>query len=117
MASSLSNFVNNLFDKIYKFKSKYRHEDEKCEICGIKYKYCDCFLENSNFKDDLIEYKCLCYNKNYQHKIDQNLRELFFNTNKCSKKDNNKFTLLLRKGIYPYEYMDDWERFNETSLS
>ena len=50
MASSLSNFVNNLFDKIYKFKSKYRHEDEKREICGIKYKYCDCFLENSNFK-------------------------------------------------------------------
>ena len=28
----------------------------------------------------------------------------------------NKFILLLRKGIYPYEYMDSWERFNETSL-
>ena len=24
--------------------------------------------------------------------------------------------LLLRKGIYPYEYMDNWERFDETSL-
>ena len=22
----------------------------------------------------------------------------------------------LRKGVYPYEYMDDWEKFNETSL-
>ena len=22
--------------------------------------------------------------------------------------------LLLRKGVYPYEYMDSWERFNET---
>ena len=22
---------------------------------------------------------------------------------------------LLRKGVYPYEYMDSWERFNETS--
>ena len=21
-----------------------------------------------------------------------------------------------KKGIYPYEYMDNWERFNETSL-
>ena len=20
------------------------------------------------------------------------------------------------KGVYPYEYMDDWEKFNETSL-
>ena len=27
----------------------------------------------------------------------------------------NKFVLLLRKGVYPYEHMDSWERFNETS--
>ena len=25
----------------------------------------------------------------------------------------NKFVLLLRKGVYPYEYMDSWERFSE----
>ena len=24
--------------------------------------------------------------------------------------------MLLRKGVYPYEYMGSWERFNETSL-
>ena len=30
--------------------------------------------------------------------------------------DTNKFVLLLRKGVYPYEYMDSQERFNETSL-
>ena len=30
--------------------------------------------------------------------------------------DINKFILLLRKGVYPYEYMDSWERFDETSL-
>ena len=24
--------------------------------------------------------------------------------------------MLLRNGVYPYEYMDNWERFNETSL-
>ena len=35
----------------------------------IKYKYC-CFLEYTNFKDDLIKYKCLFCNKNYQHKFD-----------------------------------------------
>ena len=28
----------------------------------------------------------------------------------------NKFILLLRKGVYPYEYMDDWKKFNETLL-
>ena len=30
--------------------------------------------------------------------------------------DINKFVSLLRKGVYPYEYMDSWERFDETSL-
>ena len=30
--------------------------------------------------------------------------------------DVNKFVLLLRKGVYPYEYMDSWTKLNETSL-
>ena len=29
----------------------------------------------------------------------------------------NKFVMLLRKGVYPYEYMDSLEKFNETSLT
>ena len=28
----------------------------------------------------------------------------------------NKFVLLLRKGAYSYEYINNWEKFNETSL-
>ena len=32
----------------------------------------------------------------------------------CSE-DINKFISLLRKGVYPYEYMDSWGRFDETS--
>ena len=28
----------------------------------------------------------------------------------------NKFVMLLRKGVYPYEYMDSWEKFDETAL-
>ena len=24
--------------------------------------------------------------------------------------------MFLRKGVYPYEYIDDWENFNETTL-
>ena len=30
--------------------------------------------------------------------------------------DLNKFFLLLRKGIYPYEYIDSWERFDENTI-
>ena len=40
----------------------------------------------------------------------------FPNTYQLCNKDPNKFALLLRKGIYPYEYIDSWERFNEESL-
>ena len=69
--------------------------------------YCDCFLEYTNFKDDLIEYKCLCCKKSYQRKFNEKLKERFFNTYKFSNHDNNKFILLLWKGVYPYEYMDD----------
>ena len=74
---------------------------------------CDYFLEYTNFKDNLIEYKCLCCNKNYQHKFDEMTKERLFNTSKFSNHDNNKFILLSRKDVYPYEYMNDWERFNE----
>ena len=30
--------------------------------------------------------------------------------------DINKFVLLLREVVYPYEYMASWKRINETSL-
>ena len=30
--------------------------------------------------------------------------------------DVNRFVLSLRKGIYPYEYIDSWEKFDETAL-
>ena len=84
---------------------------------GIKYKYCNCFHEYRNFRDDLIEYKCLCCsNKNYQQKIDDKIKKKFVNAWKFSNHDNNKFNLLLQKGVHPYEYMNDWVKINETSL-
>ena len=75
------------------------------------------FLKYINFKDDLIEYKYLCCNKNYQQKFDEKLMEKFLNKYKFSNHDNIKFILLLQKGVYLYEYIEqDWEKFNEISL-
>ena len=34
------------------------------QICRIRYKNCDYLFGYTNFKDDLIEYKCLYYNNN-----------------------------------------------------
>ena len=85
----------------------------------LKKKDCDCFLEHTNSKDNLIEYECLFWNKNYQKKFDENfffLKKIFFNTYKFSNHGINKFILLLRKGVCPYKYMDNWDKFNEISL-
>ena len=39
------------------------------------------------------------------------------NTFKYFNNEMNKFILLLIKGVYPNEYKDDWENFNETTLA
>ena len=41
MTSSLANLVNNLAEGVYKIKCKYRHDNKKCETCGIKHKDCE----------------------------------------------------------------------------
>ena len=40
----------------------------------------------------------------------------FPNTHQFCNEDINKLVLLLRKSVYPYEYMNSWERLDETSL-
>ena len=90
MTSSLLNLVDNLAAGIHKIRCKYGHDNKKYETFGIKYKEC-C----RNVKDDLIECKCLCCNKNYQRKFDENLKKQFTNTYKFSNQDVNKFILLL----------------------
>ena len=109
LTSSLSNLVNNLVDRIHKIKYKYRQDDKKHEAWRIRNEYCDCFLEYTNLKDDLIAYKYSFCKKNHLRKFDENLRKRLFNTYKYSNHDINKFILLLRKGVYPCENLDFWE--------
>ena len=41
----------------------------------------------------------------------------FPSTRKCKyNKDDYDLNLLVQKGVYPYEYMDSWERFNDTEF-
>ena len=67
-----------------------------------------------------MKYKCLSCNKDYSNKIDEGLEKQFKNTfkfpNNVSDNDINQFILLLRKGVYPYKFMAEWEKFNETTL-
>ena len=59
--------------------------------------------------------KTLCCSKNHQQMFDEKLKDLF-NKYNFSNHDNNKLILLLCKGVYFQEYMDDQEELNETSL-
>ena len=98
MTTSLSNLVDNLTEGIRK---------TKCNDC-------DCFLES--VKGNSIKYKWFIFNKNYSNKIDEEFKKSIKNTFKFSNSDINEFILLLRKGVYPHEYMDESEKFNKTSL-
>ena len=100
MATSLLDLNDNLTEVIHR----------------IKCKYCDWFLKYENVKENSIKYECISCNK-YSNKIDEELQKRFKNTFKFSNNDINKFISLLRKGVYPYEYMDAWEKFNETSFA
>ena len=67
-------------------------------------------------RDDKLIFRCFERKKNYQKDFNKDLINRFANTYEFCNKDINRFILLLRKGIYPYEYIDSWERFDETSL-
>ena len=41
------------------------------------------------------------------------IQERFYNTYQICNKNIEKFKLILRKGVYLYEYMDSWKEFNE----
>ena len=99
ISTSLSNLVSNLSEGPY---------NDRCIDC----KSC---LDYVTTKDELIFRYFRC-KKNYEKNFNEELIQRFANTYEFCNRDLNKFILLLRKGIYPYEYMDSWQRFDETSL-
>ena len=51
-----------------------------------------------------------------QKTFDENLKKRFANAYKVCNHAINKFMLLLREGVHPFKYMDNWKKFSETSL-
>ena len=47
---------------------------KKCETCGVRYKYCDSFLEYTNSTYNLIEYVRLCCNKKCQQNFHKKIK-------------------------------------------
>ena len=96
MSSSLTHSVDNLSEinkKIEKSENKFI-DNFRSMLASVSHNVDK--ISKINKKLSLIE-----------------LNEKFHNTYQLCNKDLNKFALLLRKDVYPYEYMDSWERFNE----
>ena len=100
MAMSLSKLVDNLSKGIH---------DNKCVDC-------ESCLDYIKTKDEKLIFKCFNCKSYYEKEFNKELIKKFASTCEFCYGNLNKFILLLRKGVYPYEYMDNWERFNETSL-
>ena len=100
MLTSVPSLVDNLSEK--------RHSD-KCKDCKSE-------LDYMSDKNNQLIFQCLECKKNYKKDFNKESIKRFANTYEFCNGDINKLILLLRKGVYPYEYMDSWERFNETSL-
>ena len=100
MATSLSKLVDNLTENIH---------SDKC----VKCKSSLCFV---NAMNETLIFECVDCKKEYKKKFNKKLIERFSNVYECCDYDINKFMILLRKGIYPYEYMDEWNKFDEKEL-
>ena len=100
ISTSLSNLVDNLSEGLH---------SDKCTDCKSR-------LDYMSIKDNQLIFRCFRCKKNYEKDFNKEFIKRFEKTYKFCNKDLNKFILLLRKGVYPYEYMDNWERFDDTSL-
>ena len=63
--------------------------------------------------NEKLIFKCIDCEKEYEKEFNNELIERFANTYKFCDNDLDKFIMLLRKGVYPYEYVDGWDKFNE----
>ena len=100
MSTSLSKLIDNLSEGLH---------NDKC-------KDCESYLDHVTIKDNKSIFRCCSCKTNYKKDFNKELIQRFVNIYEFCNEDLNKFILLLRKGVYPYEYMDNWKRFNEILL-
>ena len=105
MQRKLSNLVDNLSEM-----------DNKDSKTCIERKNIKSECEFIRLKNNRLNYRCKECNGT-SNKSANDLIEKFPRMYKFCNDDLDNFFMLLKKGVYPYEYLDSWEKFNETSLS
>ena len=118
---------NNLKDLKKQLKKDPQNEDLKRQILNLKneIKLTPKFKVLSKTTEEIIalDYGCLRFldsMKFFQdslEKVAESLSPEDFNlTRKHMSNDEEKVQLLTKKGIYPYDYIDSFDKFNETDL-
>ena len=87
---------------------------KECKECEERTKIksvCD-FI---GLKNNKLNYECKKCRKIWLKPVNGLIKK-FPNVHQLCNGDIDKIALLLRKGVYPYRFMDSWEGFDETSL-
>ena len=69
-----------------------------------------------DFYDNKLVYRCFDCKINHNKDSNNELIDRFLNMYDFCGGDIRKFILLLRKGVYPYGYMDDFDKFNNSEI-
>ena len=104
MLTSLSKLVNNLSEI-------YSKECKRCKERSVK--LIKSLRDFIRLKKIYIYYKPKECKKRRLTPI-SGLVNMFWSAYEICNRESNKFVLLLIKGVYSYEYMESWGRFDET---
>ena len=110
MSMPLSKLIDNLSEGLR------NNTCVDCKSCLYYVRSTSVYDTYTKTKNEKLILKCFNCKTYYEKDFNKELIKRFAGTYEFRNKNLNKFILLLRKGVYPYEYMDNWERFNETSF-
>ena len=61
----------------------------------------------------MFVFECLDCNKNYKGKFEEDLTKRLGRIYRFYGDDINNFCLMLQKGVFPYEYLDSWQKLDQ----
>ena len=122
------NCIGENMEKYITFSVPIKKECDNGKIITYKLKFIDSFrfmptslselVDNMSGNFNSIECKSCTENNRCEQckKLIEGLIEKFPSVYQFCNGNLGKLLLLLRKGVYSYEYMDSWEKFDETAL-